>query len=174
MDVPIRVARIIHLISAFWILGLALLIVADVSGRQILSQPIPGTKEMIQNSVVSITFLQLPLAVYTGSMLRTTIFADAMPELLKRLLRTMAGLLGVAFFVGLAVSTWEPFWDAYRIGEYEGEGALRVPTWPVRGSVLVLASFSALAYAMMIVFDWRGRLIDDLEAPGASTPPPGR
>ncbi len=168
MGGAVWLARAIHLISALWTLGLAMLIFADVSGRGLLNNPVPGTKEIIQNSVVAITFLQLPLAVYSGSMLRTSIFADAVPAAARRVLRTVAALLGVAVLIGLVISTWEPFFDAWRIGEYEGEGALRVPTWPVRGCVLVMSAFGALAYVMMIVFDWQGRLIDEIEAPGSA------
>ncbi len=131
------------------------------------NNPIPGTKEIIQNSVVSITFLQLPLAIYSGSMLRTSIFADAVPLVLRKLLRTFGALLGLIFFLGLIWSTWPSFWDAYRIGEYEGEGALRVPTWPVRGTVLVMSVFGAWAYITMIVLDWRDQLENELQAPGA-------
>ena len=163
----IRLTRAIHLFSAFWTLVLAFLIFGDVVGRGLFNSPIPGTKEIIQNSVVSITFLQLPLAIYSGSMLRTSIFADAMPPLARKLLRTFGALLGLVFFIGLIWSTWPSFFDAYRIGEYEGEGALRVPTWPVRGTVLVMSFFGVWAYLSMIVLDWRDQLIDELRAPGA-------
>jgi TRAP-type C4-dicarboxylate transport system permease small subunit len=166
MGATIPVARAIHLFSAFWTLALAFLIFADVMGRTFLSQPIPGTKEIIQNSVVAITFLQLPQAIYSGSMLRTSIFAELLPPFAQRLLRTLCMLLGLLVFLGLLWSTWPSFWDAYRIGEYEGEGALRVPTWPVRGVVLVMSAFCLWAYLSMIVYDWRGLLRNDLEAPG--------
>ncbi|MBT8418711.1 MAG: TRAP transporter small permease, partial [Silicimonas sp.] len=59
----IGITRAIHLFSAFWTLALAFLIFGDVVGRSLFSRPIPGTKEIIQNSVVAITFLQLPLAI---------------------------------------------------------------------------------------------------------------
>lgn len=167
MGVPIRISRGIHLISAFWTMALALLIFADVMGRQLFGAPVPGTKEILQNSVVTIAFLQLPLAIYSGSMLRTSIFADAVPAVVRKLLRTVSALLGIAVFVALAWSTSDSFMDAYRIGEYEGEGSLRVPTWPVRGAVLVMSVFVAFAYLQMIILDWRGKLVDELEAPGA-------
>lgn len=165
--IPVKLSRAIHLVSAFWTLGLAILIFLDVSGRGLLNQPIPGTKEILQNSVVAITFLQLPLAIFTGSMLRTTIFADAVPASARRLLRSVGYILGVLFFIGLIMSTYEPAYDAWRIGEYEGEGALRVPTWPVRGLVLLMAIFGAYAYLAMLYYDWRGRLIDENQAPGS-------
>ena len=164
----IKVTRAIHLFSAFWTLALAFLIFGDVVGRGMFSRPIPGTKEIIQNSVVAITFLQLPLAIYSGAMLRTSIFADAVPPFFRRVLRTFGAVLGLLFFIGLIWSTWPSFADAYRIGEYEGEGALRVPTWPVRGTVLVMSFFGAWAYISMILLDWRGQLIDDISAPGTA------
>ena len=167
MGAAVVTARAVHLFSAFWTLALAFLIFGDVVGRVGLNRPIPGTKEILQNSVVAITFLQIPLAIYSGSMLRTSIFSDAMPGSVRRILRTIGALLGLALFLGILWSTWPSFWDAYRIGEYEGEGALRVPTWPVRGTVLVMSVFGAWAYLTMIVYDWQGRLIDALEAPGA-------
>lgn len=170
MGLPIRISRGIHLVSAFWTMALALLIFCDVMGRQLFGAPVPGTKEILQNSVVSIAFLQLPLAIYSGSMLRTSVFADAVPPMLRRLLRTISALLGVAVFVALVWSTSDSFADAYRIGEYEGEGSLRVPTWPVRGAVLVMSAFVVLAYLQMIVLDWQGKLQNEAEAPGAVVP----
>jgi len=164
---PIRLSRTIHLISALWTLGLAILIFLDVAGRSFFTQPIPGTKEIIQNSIVAITFLQLPLAIYSGSMLRTTVFADAVPASIRRVLRTLGYLLGVALFVGLVISSYEPFLDAYRIGEYEGEGALRVPTWPLRGLILLTSAFGVFAYLSMIYYDWSGKLVEENEAPGS-------
>lgn len=166
----IRVARTIHMVSAFWAIGLALLIFIDVMGRALFSSPLPGTKEIIQNSVVSIAFLQLPLAIYSGSMLRTTIFSDALPPLGRKILRSLTAILGAAVFFGIMKSTYPSFLDAYRIGEYEGEGSLRVATWPVRGIVLVMCVFSLWAYVSMLILDWQGRLVDENEAPGALPP----
>lgn len=168
MTIPIRLSRAIHLISAFWTLALAVLIFLDVCSRSFFSLPIPGTKEIVQNSIVAITFLQLPLAIYSGSMLRTTVFADAVPAAVRRLLRTIGYVLGVLLFVGLVLSTYEPFLDAYRIGEYEGEGALRVPIWPLRGLILLTSVFGIFAYLSMIYYDWRGELVDENEAPGSA------
>jgi len=171
LTIPIQLSRAIHLISALWTLALAALIFSDVVGRNLLSQPIPGTKEIIQNSVVAITFLQLPMAIYSGSMLRTSVFADAVPAFIRRLLRTLCYLLGALLFVGLVLSTYEPFLDAYRIGEYEGEGALRVPTWPLRGLILVMSLFGVVAYLSMIYYDWKGKLIHENGAPGCVDEP---
>jgi TRAP-type C4-dicarboxylate transport system permease small subunit len=103
--------------------------------------------------------------------LRTSIFADAVPAVMRRILRTFCMLLGLAVFLGLVWSTWPSFIEAYHIGEYEGEGALRIATWPVRGIVLIMSAFAMFAYFSMIYYDWRGGLIDELQAPGSSSEP---
>lgn len=167
MTVDTRIARTIHVFAAIWTLGLAVLIFVDVIGLKFFSSPVPGTKEILQNSVVAITFLQIPLAIYSGSMLRTSILADAVPPFTQKLLRTFMSALGFLMFMTILWSTWPSFVDAYRIGEYEGEGALRVATWPVRGTVLVMSGFAAWAYLTMIWHDWRGNLVNNHAAPGA-------
>lgn len=167
MKAQIGFARILHLVSAVWVLGLAVLVCGDVLGRTLMSRPIPGTKEIVQNSIVTITFLQLPLAIFSGAMLRTPILTDMLPPMGRRILRTFAMLLGLAFFLMLIWGTWPSFQSAWRIGEYEGEGALRVPTWPVRGSIAAMSVLASLAYLSMIWLDWTGRLVDEIEAPGA-------
>ena len=46
-----------------------------------------------------------------------------------------------------------------------------MPTWPVRGAVMVMSAFVVLAYLQMILLDWQGKLDNEIEAPGAIAPP---
>ncbi|WP_164730420.1 TRAP transporter small permease [Pelagibacterium montanilacus] len=161
-----KLARGIHVVSAFWVLLLGFAIVADVLSRAFLNFPIQGTTEILKNSVVAITFLQLPLAIMTGSMLRTEIVSDAAGPLIRRLLRTITFALGGILFLLIAYSSWEPAVFAFEIGEYEGEGALRVATWPVRFILIATSVFAAIAYISMIWLDWTGQLEDEAAWPG--------
>jgi TRAP-type C4-dicarboxylate transport system permease small subunit len=159
-------ARGMHVISAGWVLILGFAIIADVLGRSLFSVPIRGTSEVIKNSVVAITFMQIPLAVFSGSMLRTEIFADNLPALGRRVLRTVGYLMGGGLFLLIAFAALEPAAYAYRIGEYEGEGALRVPTWPIRFLLIGTAVYAAIAYLAMIWLDWTDQLEAELAYPG--------
>ena len=98
----VKVARGIHILSSLWVFILALVILADVFGRILFLSPLPGTKEILQNSVIIVTFLQLPLAIYSGSMLRTTLVTDALPPALQKLMRTLCYVLGFALFAAVA------------------------------------------------------------------------
>ena len=153
-----RLARTTHVVSAFWVLVLAAIIFVDVMGRYLFSQPLLGATEIIANSVVSITFLQLPLAIYQGGMIRSTLLYDSVGASTQRWLRTLAGVLGLAFFLGTAFSAWGPALEALAVSEYEGEGALRVPTYPVRFLVVATSVFAAYVYLHLLYLDWTGRI----------------
>lgn len=150
-------ARALHIISSGWVLVLAVVILVDVVGRSAFGRPLLGTSEIVKNSVVAITFLQIPLAIMIGAMLRTTFLLDAMGPRLRAGVEVFACLLGLIFFVVLAVGSFGPLIDAWRIGEYEGEGALRVPTYPVRAIIVVMAGMAALVLLWQIARILTGR-----------------
>lgn len=156
----VRVSRLIHMLSSVWVLILGLTILVDVFGRVLFLSPLPGTKEILQSSVVSVAFLQIPLAIFSSSMLRTTLLSDALPQFVQRVLRTVSNVLGLLLFGAIAYAALPEAFDAFRIGEYEGEGALRIATWPIRFLVVATAIFSAVAYVAMTIADWRGSLDD--------------
>lgn len=153
-----RLAQAIHVVSAFWVVVLAAIIFVDVGGRFLFDSPLLGAAEVIKNSVVSVTFLQIPLAIYRGGMIKTTLVYDAVGPQGRRALRTFTNILGLLFFLGTAFSSWEPALEAWAIGEYEGEGALRVPTYPVRFLVAITSAFAAFVYLYLLYLDWTGRL----------------
>ena len=153
-----RLAEAIHVVSAFWVLCIAFIIFIDVVGRTLFNSPLLGAVEIIKNSVVAITFLQLPLAIYGDTMLQTTIFYGLVRKRLQKYMRNLSNLLGFLFFIALVYASWEPFTEAVAIGEYEGEGALRVPTYPVRLLIVLTSAFAAFVYLYLMVLDWTGRL----------------
>lgn len=156
----VKVSRAIHMLSSVWVLILGLVILVDVFGRILFLSPLPGTKEILQSSVVAVAFLQIPLAIFSSSMLRTSLLSDALPPFIQRVLRTVSNALGLLLFGAIAYASLPEAFDAFRIGEYEGEGALRIVTWPIRFLVVATALFSAVAYLAMTIADWRGSLDD--------------
>ena len=154
----VKFSRLIHMLSSIWVLILAVTILIDVFGRVLFLSPLPGTKEILQNSVIAVAFLQIPLAVFSSSMLRTTLLSDVLPAFIQRLVRTIGNALGLLLFGAIAYSALPEAFDAFRLGEYEGEGAMRIYTWPIRFLIVATAAFSALAYISMTIADWRGEL----------------
>lgn len=115
MKLQTALARWAHMLSAGWVFLLALLIIADVVGRTLFLHPIAGTKEILQNSVIAVTFLQLPLAIQTGYMLRTTALVDAVGPRTRLFLRCFAWTLGAALFTAIAYASLPAAFDAVRL-----------------------------------------------------------
>ena len=61
------------------------------------------------------------------------------------------------FFIGTALSAWAPAIEALGVSEYEGEGALRVPTYPIRFLVVLTSLFSAFVYLHILYLDCSGK-----------------
>ena len=87
-------------------------------------------------------------------MIRTTLVYDRVSLNRQLYLRSLANVLGFLFFLLTALSSWGPAVEAWQISEYEGEGALRVPTYPVRILVAATAAFTALVYGYLLYLDW--------------------
>jgi TRAP-type C4-dicarboxylate transport system permease small subunit len=74
-----------------------------------------------------------------------------LPPSVQRAFLAFGYLLGAAFFLMIITGGWEESIASYVEGEFEGEGALRVPSWPARwtvmlGSAVALVNYIVLAY----------------------------
>jgi len=127
---------------------LSFLVVADVVGRTVFSSPVKGTPEIVSMSIVVICFLQASYAIRSGGMLHVDVIPALLPARLREALAALGSLLGVAFFAVIVYGGIDPLAHAWSSGEYEGEGALRIPTWPARFAVLLGAGLAALDYAL--------------------------
>lgn len=135
--------------AAFWAFVLAFVIVADVIGRS-FDYPVQGTAEIVANSIVAIVFLQFPMAIDRGYFLRATVLHQAMPRVLRGLMDVAASLLGLFLFYAIATGSWSDMLTGFRIGEFEGEGALRVPVYPVRAIIFGMSILSMIVYVLLV------------------------
>ena len=159
-----KFARSMHMLAAIWLFLLAFLILADVIGRDIFNAPFPGTAELVANSIVAIAFLQLSHSIRMRGMLRAEFLDAYLPAWLMRGFSMLGYLVAIALFAAIAYASWEPLLRAWEIKEYQGEGALRVPTYPVRFVIVVMSALSALSYLSLFV---RGLNGDHEAAPDA-------
>jgi TRAP-type C4-dicarboxylate transport system permease small subunit len=128
---------------------LSFLVVADVVGRTVFSSPVKGTPEIVSMSIVIICFLQASYAIRSGGMLHVDVVPALLPALVREALALLGCLLGLAFFAVVLYGGIDPLAHAWASNEYEGEGALRVPTWPARFVVILGAGLAALDYLLL-------------------------
>lgn len=140
--------KTLMVLAAFWAFVLCFFILAEIISRA-LNMPLQGTKEIIANSVVMIVFLQLGFAIRSRSMLSADFLVDAFGPRMRRAVVALGYILGIVFFVILANSAIGPALRSFANGEFDGEGALRVPVWPARFMIVGGAALAAVNYAIL-------------------------
>lgn len=123
------------------IVALAVLVNADVIGRNAFSAPVSGVPEMVSLSIVAIVFLQVAEAARRGRFIR----ADAIPTLLAARVPRLAAALealwhaaALALIWVLTAASWPLLVRAWERQTFVGAvGDFIAPTWPVRLIIVV-------------------------------------
>jgi TRAP-type C4-dicarboxylate transport system permease small subunit len=142
------VSKALMVVAAMWAFVLAFYILIDVIARNI-DLPIEGTSEIVTNSIVVVVFLQLAYCVHIRGMLRADFLLHFMGPRLTRTLNVAGYLLCAVFFGALVYGSYDGAWTAWVTNHFEGDGALRVPTWPARFAVLLGCGLAAINYVLL-------------------------
>jgi len=148
-----RISQFMMVMAATWAFILTFIIMADIIGRGVFNDPVNGVREIVANSIVIIVFLQAGYAIRSRSMLSAEFVIDLFPFWARRAALALGYLLGVAFFVLIIWGGWQLAIDSWTGGEFEGEGALRVPAWPTRFLILIGSALAIINYLVMAYLD---------------------
>lgn len=155
------ITRTLLVLAAILGFLLSFIVVADVVGRVVWNSPLKGTPEMVSTAIVMICFLQAGYAVRSGGMINADFLLMRLPPRGQSWVMAVGALLGVAFFTLVCWGAIDPALHAWTSNEFEGEGALRVPSWPARFIVVTGAALAAISYLLLTLEHlsdgWRGR-----------------
>ena len=165
MATPAKVLNALSIIAAVWLMLIAVVIFLEVTGRGLFNVFLGGD-EIVTNSVPAIVFLQVPLAIWVGGMLRTTIVFDRLGKRGRHVINGLSYTIGLVLFVAIGVGGWEDMIKGWEIKEYQGIGALEVPVYPIRTIIIGSAFLTVLVFGTMLVRVIAGRD----ETPGAQGP----
>lgn len=154
----------LNIIGALWVLLIMLLITVDVIGRAFFNSPLFGVPEIVKISVVGLVWCQMAHTLKIGAHLRSTILVDRMSPAARRAIEIAACILGAIMFALIVYSGWDAMTESWRIGEFEGEEPVRVPTAPIRTLVLIGAALTAIQFVIMLVDLIRGKTLHQAEA----------
>ena len=154
----------LNILGAVWVLLIMLLITVDVVGRAFFNSPLFGVPEIVKISVVGLVWCQMAHTLKIGAHLRSTILVDRMPPAARRTIEILSCILGAIMFGLIVYSGWDTTAEAWRIGEFEGEEPVRVPTAPVRTLVLIGAALPAIQFLIMLADLIRGKALHQAEA----------
>ena len=91
-----KTPELLQSVAAIWLILVAITIFAEVTFRNF--GLFLGADQIVQNSVPAIVFLQVPFAIASGTMLRTTLIYDFFKERGKRPINRLSILLSSSFY----------------------------------------------------------------------------
>jgi TRAP-type C4-dicarboxylate transport system permease small subunit len=148
-----RIVKILLVAAAMWAFMLTFVIMSDIIGRGVFGSPVYGVREVVMNSIVIIVFLQAGYAIRSRSMLRADFIINHFPPGFRRFALALGYLLGAAFFIIIVVGGIDSAIFSWVENEYEGEGALHVPTWPTHFVILFGGAIACINYLVMAYLD---------------------
>ncbi|MDH5535799.1 MAG: TRAP transporter small permease [Betaproteobacteria bacterium] len=157
-------AKFMMIMAAGWAFILTFIIMADIISRGLFNDPLNGVREIVANSIVIIVFLQAGYAIRSRSMLSADFLVSRFPPLAQRIALGFGYLLGAAFFAFIIWGGWQLAIDSWVGGEFEGEGALRVPSWPTRFVILIGSALAIINYLVVAYLDVVQTTDSDTEA----------
>ena len=148
-----KLSEILQSIAAIWLVFVAFTIFAEVTFRNF--GLFLGADQIVQNSVPAIVFLQVPFAIVSGTMLRTTLIYEFCTKNGKKIINILSFLIGVMLFIGISVGGWTDMIKGWEIKEYQGIGAIEFHVYIIR-TVIIFAS-------MMIVFIYASLVFNEIK-----------
>ncbi len=145
---------VLNVIGTLLIVGLVVLISADVIGRGFFSSPISGVPEMVSLSIVAIVFLQAPEAFRMGRFTRSEAilnFLERRSKRLRAMLEVVFALAGLTV-IGVLLNASTPFFiKSWNRDTFVGTvGDFIAPVWPVK--LVILIGCAALIAQICLYF----------------------
>ena len=151
--------KIALIVGAWLVVAIGVLVAADVLGRTLFAHSISGTAELARNTVVLIVFCQVPASISEGKMLRVVAIFSRFSTKWQIIIEAIAALIAMAIFSALILSAVHPMISAFRFGEADGLGILKVPMGPVRAAVILLWALAFMSSFLVLARCAYGRSI---------------
>lgn len=154
-----HLTRALNALGTLMIIGLMVLINADIVGRTGFDAPVRGVTEIVSLSIVGIVFLQLADTLRCGRFTRADMLLDRLKQERPRLaaqLQALYHLLGALLMAVILWAAWPSLVDSITSREYVGAlGDFTAPVWPIRLMMLVGLAVTALTFLMLARADLR-------------------
>ncbi|MBU2646451.1 TRAP transporter small permease [bacterium] len=145
----------INALASFAIFLVLIFVCSDVIGRIFFNSPIMGTSEVVKVGVVFLVFMQIPWGFWENRQIKSDLItARLSPK--KQIVATVVRYLFVLFAaICIFAANWKPMLKAWRILEYEGEGALHVPVYPLFSMIQLSSALVAILAVYQLIINVR-------------------
>ena len=158
-----RVLYALGLLAGMTTFAMMVLVVANAISRFLFNAPVTGAFEITQSMLPILILLSLALTQFREGHIRVVLLTRRLSPFWRRLVLSLAALLGAGFFAWCAYGGWGFAMQSYAMNEQEW-GAVRFPIYPVKFIVFLGLALLALQFLFSAVRVWR------LPAAGAGLP----
>jgi TRAP-type mannitol/chloroaromatic compound transport system permease small subunit len=157
----------LNVVGTVLIIIMAIAVNADILGRDLFNQPVPGVTEFLGLSIVAIVFLQMANTLREDRHVSNDLIMAAVA---KRWPRTALVFYALFHFIGallMALIVWfviPTFLENYEGNFYKGTaGYIEIPVWPFMLVVLIGAATAMIQYVLLAarevsrLMPWGGR-----------------
>lgn len=114
--------------------GLALVLMAgwtvtDIVSRLLFKQPLPGSIDLVEATLVLVVFFGLAEGMRRGEQITVDILDHVVPPRALLAMKLFGDLATIAFLALLAWAVWPPLMDAYQFGDRKPD--LPIPIYPL-------------------------------------------
>jgi len=155
-----RLIGVMNALGTIWIIGLMVLINADIFGRTAMNAPIAGVPELVLFSIVGIVFLQLAHTLRSGSMTRSDVLLNLLERKAPRVRFLLLGLFNMTGAVLLAIVAWK-FWPhlaqawEFPARHFMGNpGFFTIVQWPLFAIMLAGIVATTIQFLLMALRDF--------------------
>jgi TRAP-type mannitol/chloroaromatic compound transport system permease small subunit len=149
----------LNAIGTMLIIIMAIAVNADILGRDLFNQPVPGVTEFLGLSIVAVVFLQMANTLREDRHVSNDLIMSAVA---KRWPRTALLFYAMFYLVGallMALIVWfviPTFLENYQGNFYKGTaGYIEIPVWPFLLVVLIGAMAAMIQYVLLAAHEFR-------------------
>lgn len=158
-----RVLQTFGLVAGVILLGVMVLVVANVLLRYLFNAPIAGALELTEGALPIIVFLSLAMTQYEGGHIKVVLLTRRMPAGAQRVALVLALLAGAFFFAWASRAGWNLAAKSFAIGEIE-RGSVRYPLWVVKGAIVFGMGLLTVQFLLDAVLAALGGSLPEAEA----------
>jgi TRAP-type C4-dicarboxylate transport system permease small subunit len=154
-----RLTQALNVVGTLMILAMAVAVNADVLGRNLFDEPIPGVTEFLGLSIVAIVFLQMANTLREGRHVSNDLLTQLVRESSPRLHAAIYAsfhAIGAFLMLLIAAYVWPIFWSNFTEGYFRGTaGLVEIPIWPFMAAVPIGSVATAIQFLILMVEDIR-------------------
>ena len=160
-----RIETVLNIIGVVFIMLLMILTAAEIIGRYVFNNPIPGYVEDVELMMAAVVFLGIGYTQRVGAHIRMDMIINRFTGRTYHLVEALSGFLGLIGYGIICISSFKGTIDAYLMGDVTEY--LYTPTWPSKLCVPLGAFFLCTRFFIQIIKNigqaYTGVEIRDLE-----------